>query len=73
MTTTATRRSTSATWSTSALTYDHRLIDGGDAARFLNTVKARLETADFSQELAGTTAHAAAAASRLAARSMAST
>ncbi|MDX1888662.1 2-oxo acid dehydrogenase subunit E2 [Mycolicibacterium sp. 050158] len=38
-----------------ALTYDHRLIDGGDAARFLTSVKARLETADFSLELTGTT------------------
>ena len=26
-----------------ALTYDHRLIDGADAARFLATVKNRLE------------------------------
>lgn len=38
-----------------ALTYDHRLIDGGDAARFLTSVKARLETADFSRELAAAT------------------
>jgi len=38
-----------------ALTYDHRLIDGGDAARFLTAVKAKLETADFAAELtAGT-------------------
>ncbi|OPX12930.1 2-oxo acid dehydrogenase subunit E2 [Mycobacterium sp. AT1] len=38
-----------------ALTYDHRLIDGGDAARFLTAVKARLEAADFAAELtAGT-------------------
>lgn len=36
-----------------ALTYDHRLIDGADAARFLTAVKARLETADFSQEIVG--------------------
>lgn len=34
-----------------ALTYDHRLIDGADAARFLSTVKARLEQADFAAEL----------------------
>ena len=26
-----------------ALTYDHRLVDGADAARFLGTIKARLE------------------------------
>jgi 2-oxoglutarate dehydrogenase E2 component (dihydrolipoamide succinyltransferase) len=30
-----------------ALTYDHRLIDGADAARFLNAIKTRLEH-DFS-------------------------
>jgi pyruvate dehydrogenase E2 component (dihydrolipoamide acetyltransferase) len=30
-----------------ALTYDHRLIDGADAARFLGDVKARLESANF--------------------------
>jgi 2-oxoglutarate dehydrogenase E2 component (dihydrolipoamide succinyltransferase) len=30
-----------------ALTYDHRLIDGADAARFLNAIKSRLEN-DFS-------------------------
>jgi pyruvate dehydrogenase E2 component (dihydrolipoamide acetyltransferase) len=35
-----------------ALSYDHRLVDGADAARFLTTVKARLETADFSADLA---------------------
>jgi 2-oxoglutarate dehydrogenase E2 component (dihydrolipoamide succinyltransferase) len=34
-----------------ALTYDHRLVDGADAARFLTTLKARLETADFEGEL----------------------
>ncbi len=34
-----------------SLTYDHRLIDGGaDAARFLSTVKARLEEGDFGAE-----------------------
>ena len=26
-----------------ALTYDHRLVDGADAARFLVTIKERLE------------------------------
>lgn len=36
-----------------ALTYDHRLIDGADAARFLATIKARLEQADFAAELGG--------------------
>jgi len=34
-----------------ALTYDHRLVDGADAARFLATVKTRLEAADFDTEL----------------------
>jgi 2-oxoglutarate dehydrogenase E2 component (dihydrolipoamide succinyltransferase) len=30
-----------------ALSYDHRIIDGADAARFLGAVKTRLEAADF--------------------------
>ena len=30
-----------------ALSYDHRIIDGADAARFLSAVKSRLEAADF--------------------------
>jgi 2-oxoglutarate dehydrogenase E2 component (dihydrolipoamide succinyltransferase) len=30
-----------------ALTYDHRLVDGADAGRFLSEVKARLEAAQF--------------------------
>ena len=30
-----------------ALTYDHRLVDGADAARFLAAVRQRLENADF--------------------------
>jgi pyruvate dehydrogenase E2 component (dihydrolipoamide acetyltransferase) len=30
-----------------ALTYDHRLVDGADAARFLGTMKQRLEEASF--------------------------
>jgi 2-oxoglutarate dehydrogenase E2 component (dihydrolipoamide succinyltransferase) len=34
-----------------ALTYDHRLIDGADAARFLSTVKDRLEEGAFESEL----------------------
>ena len=34
-----------------ALTYDHRLVDGADAARFLLTVKARLEEGAFEAEL----------------------
>jgi pyruvate dehydrogenase E2 component (dihydrolipoamide acetyltransferase) len=34
-----------------ALTYDHRLVDGADAARFLGTVKARLEEGAFETEL----------------------
>jgi 2-oxoglutarate dehydrogenase E2 component (dihydrolipoamide succinyltransferase) len=34
-----------------ALTYDHRIIDGADAARFLGTVKARLEEGNFESEV----------------------
>jgi len=34
-----------------ALTYDHRLVDGADAARFLVTVKDRLEEGEFEAEL----------------------
>ena len=34
-----------------ALTYDHRIVDGADAARFLTTVKQRLEEANFEVEL----------------------
>jgi 2-oxoglutarate dehydrogenase E2 component (dihydrolipoamide succinyltransferase) len=34
-----------------ALTYDHRLIDGADAARFLITIKDRLEEGAFEAEL----------------------
>ncbi|HEX2356380.1 MAG TPA: 2-oxo acid dehydrogenase subunit E2, partial [Micromonosporaceae bacterium] len=34
-----------------ALTYDHRLVDGADAARFLNTIKERLEGGNFEAEL----------------------
>jgi len=34
-----------------ALTYDHRIVDGADAARFLSAVKQRLEAADFEAEL----------------------
>ncbi len=36
-----------------ALTYDHRLVDGADAARFLTTIKQRLEDASFDAELGG--------------------
>jgi pyruvate dehydrogenase E2 component (dihydrolipoamide acetyltransferase) len=35
-----------------ALSYDHRLVDGADAARFLGTVKERLESGNFESELA---------------------
>ena len=34
-----------------ALTYDHRLVDGADAARFLTTLRERLEVAQFEHEL----------------------
>ncbi|MFI7549728.1 2-oxoglutarate dehydrogenase, E2 component, dihydrolipoamide succinyltransferase [Micromonospora sediminimaris] len=34
-----------------ALSYDHRLIDGADAARFLTAVKERLEAGNFEAEL----------------------
>jgi pyruvate dehydrogenase E2 component (dihydrolipoamide acetyltransferase) len=34
-----------------ALTYDHRLVDGADAARYLATVKDRLEEGAFETEL----------------------
>jgi 2-oxoglutarate dehydrogenase E2 component (dihydrolipoamide succinyltransferase) len=33
------------------LTYDHRLVDGADAARFLSAVKRRVEAAEFGSEL----------------------
>ncbi len=34
-----------------ALSYDHRIVDGADAARFLVTLKERLETGNFEAEL----------------------
>lgn len=34
-----------------SLTYDHRIVDGADAARFLNWIKNRLEGSDFEAEL----------------------
>jgi 2-oxoglutarate dehydrogenase E2 component (dihydrolipoamide succinyltransferase) len=34
-----------------ALSYDHRIVDGADAARFLGAMKARLEEAAFEAEL----------------------
>jgi len=34
-----------------ALSYDHRVVDGADAARFLSAMKARLEEADFDGDL----------------------
>lgn len=34
-----------------ALSYDHRLVDGADAARYLMAVKARLEEGAFEGEL----------------------
>ena len=33
------------------LTYDHRLIDGADAGRFLTTVRQRLEGGEFAADL----------------------
>ena len=33
-----------------SLSYDHRLVDGAEAARFLSTLKARLEEGDFGSE-----------------------
>ncbi len=35
-----------------ALTYDHRIVDGADAARYLTTVKKRLEEGDFTADIA---------------------
>ncbi len=34
-----------------ALSYDHRLVDGADAARFLTTIKERLEAGAFESDL----------------------
>jgi 2-oxoglutarate dehydrogenase E2 component (dihydrolipoamide succinyltransferase) len=34
-----------------ALSYDHRLVDGADAMRFLGTIKERLEAGNFESEL----------------------
>jgi 2-oxoglutarate dehydrogenase E2 component (dihydrolipoamide succinyltransferase) len=34
-----------------ALTYDHRMVDGADAARFLTSVKSRLEAGEFEADL----------------------
>ena len=34
-----------------ALSYDHRIVDGADAARFLGAVKDRLEAATFEGQL----------------------
>jgi pyruvate dehydrogenase E2 component (dihydrolipoamide acetyltransferase) len=34
-----------------SMTYDHRLVDGSDAGRFLGTVRRRFEAADFVAEL----------------------
>ena len=33
------------------MTYDHQIIDGADAGRFMTTVRDRLETADFEYDL----------------------
>ena len=34
-----------------ALSYDHRVVDGSDAARFLTTMKTRLEEGAFQAAL----------------------
>jgi 2-oxoglutarate dehydrogenase E2 component (dihydrolipoamide succinyltransferase) len=34
-----------------ALSYDHRIVDGADAARFLTAIKDRLESGDFAGKL----------------------
>jgi pyruvate dehydrogenase E2 component (dihydrolipoamide acetyltransferase) len=34
-----------------ALSYDHRIVDGADAARYLSAVKDRLEAGDFAANL----------------------
>jgi 2-oxoglutarate dehydrogenase E2 component (dihydrolipoamide succinyltransferase) len=34
-----------------ALSYDHRIVDGADAARFLVTIKERLEAGHFADDL----------------------
>ena len=34
-----------------SLTYDHRVVDGADAGRFLYTLKTRLEEANFEAEV----------------------
>lgn len=34
-----------------ALSYDHRIIDGADAARFLTAMKSRLEQGSFEADL----------------------
>jgi 2-oxoglutarate dehydrogenase E2 component (dihydrolipoamide succinyltransferase) len=34
-----------------ALSYDHRIVDGADAARFLSTLKERLEAGQFESDL----------------------
>ena len=33
------------------LTYDHQIVDGADAGRFMTTVRDRLETANFEGDL----------------------
>ena len=35
-----------------SLSYDHRLVDGADASRFLMDVKKRLEEGEFEADLA---------------------
>ena len=36
-----------------SMSYDHRLVDGAEAARFLSTLKARLEEGDFALRIRG--------------------
>ncbi len=47
-----TTRSRSVTWASCTMSWDHRTIDGAEAAQFLARLRERIETTDFSSELA---------------------